>query len=196
MSHREPIFRVSAVRSEPREGGSKNPSRQGEGFWTDMTLGEVKEAELLAVQTLMSACVGSWAPSPYHLHELYLSGKARIFVACGKHPLGFVVAGPSSPPGEQVGAISSLGVQRRLRRRGVGSALLVAAESWLAGTGVRTIRVRVPDGAPGVLTFFRRWGYTLEKVAVGFYGHRRDAVTLVKSLGRDPVPGGFGFPAA
>ena len=174
----------------------KGPSCCPGAPWGDVTLGEAEEGELLAIQTLMAACIGSWAPSLYELQELYLAGRARIFVARRKHPLGFVMAGPSFSPGEAAGAIYSLGVQQRFRRRGLGRALLAAAEGWLAGTNVRTIRVRVPDGSPGVLTFFREWGYTLDEVTVGFYGHRRDGLILVKDMGCDPAPGRLGSSAA
>lgn len=155
-----------------------------------MTLGAVEEGEFLALHTLIISCIGSWAPSPHQLRDLCCSGQARILVARRRHPLGFVVAGPSGSAEGLEGAVYSIGVARRLRRRGLGSRLLCAAEEWLTGIGARTVRVCIPDGDPGVMTFFRKSGYTFKEVVAGFYAHQRDAIVLSKRLGRNEIAAG------
>ena len=67
---------------------------------------------------------------------------------------------------------------------------MATVEGWLAGMSARAIRIRVPDGKPGMLTFFEKRGYTLEEVGVGFYGHGRGGFLLVGSLGCDRARGG------
>ncbi len=99
--------------------------------------------------------------------------------------------GRRHPAGGVTGTIYSLGIQQAFRRQGLGSALLAAAEGWLAGIGARTIWIPVPDGRPGVLTFFANWGYTIGEVAVALYGHGRDGLLLVRSVASDRTPAGL-----
>ena len=102
-------------------------------------------------------------------------------------PLGFVVAGRSDASEGPEGRICPIGAAPRLRRRALGSRLLSAIEEWLRELGARTDQVRIPHGNPRVMTFFRKWGYTVDHVLAGFYAHRRDAVVLWKRLSRDQI---------
>jgi len=181
----------------PRGGGRfplgkrQGASRDEEETLTHAKVGEVAQDELSAVQALMAACMGSWAPPLCHLQEVYLFRKAKIFVVRRGGVLGFAMAGPTPSRGGVSGTIYSLGIQQAVRRQGLGSALLAAAEGWLAGIGARTIWIPVPDGRPGVLTFFANWGYTIGEAAVALYGHGRDGLLLVRSVASDRTPAGL-----
>jgi len=81
------------------------------------------------------------------------------------HLAGFVQVGVKSAARLSVlrrrrfGYVSSLGVGRRWRRRGVGKLLMQAAHRWLLQRRVRTIELNVWSFNRGALKFYEHLGY-------------------------------------
>jgi GNAT superfamily N-acetyltransferase len=60
--------------------------------------------------------------------------------------------------------ILGLVVGERWRRRGIGRALMTAAESWAAGRSVALIRLRSGSQREGAHQFYRSLGYSVAKM--------------------------------
>jgi ribosomal-protein-alanine N-acetyltransferase len=93
-------------------------------------------------------CFFATHPAPLLLAEL------------GGVPVGCALASlpsESDPPARLLG----LWVAPAASGQGIGSALLAAMETQLAGLGVTRLRVRVPSGQLRALGLFRRRGYAL-----------------------------------
>lgn len=65
----------------------------------------------------------------------------------------------SNPFGELGGFV----VEENHRRRGIGSALLGAAETWLTGRGIETLRVRSRSTRVDAHAFFEQAGFSMTK---------------------------------
>ena len=64
--------------------------------------------------------------------------------------------------------VEGLVVGREARRRGVGRALMAAAEGWAAGRGALTMRLRSAATRADAHGFYRALGYSPGREAVGF----------------------------
>ncbi len=79
-------------------------------------------------------------------------------------PLGFIHAfgEPSGLTGEEQGYISMLAVVAEASRRGVGRALMEAAEEWARGRGYRLLTLETFGDNHRARTFYARLGYREE----------------------------------
>jgi RimJ/RimL family protein N-acetyltransferase len=94
------------------------------------------------------------------------------------------IARDSHPASEHVADLGVM-VDREHRRRGVGTALMAAAEEWARGAGIRKIELHVfPHNEPA-LALYERLGYAREGLRRNHY--RRpdgfvDAILMAKEL--------------
>ena len=98
--------------------------------------------------------------------------------------LGFVVAENRRKNGH----IITIDVIAEVRRSGVGSGLLRAAEEKLAHAGTATVALETPVSNLPAIRFYKREGYFVEKTVAGYYSGLLDAVVMTKELKRVPVP--------
>ncbi|HXY69406.1 MAG TPA: GNAT family N-acetyltransferase [Gemmatimonadales bacterium] len=118
-----------------------------------------------------------FGPPPYRPREVMdravvasidgaLSGSApgaEVFVAvgAGDERLGFIHLHGATDffTGEPHGHVSDIVVAPEARGRGVGEALMAAAEGWARGRGYRLLSLHVFDGNARARKFYARLGY-------------------------------------
>ena len=92
--------------------------------------------------------------------------------------VGFIVTERES----DLGHIITLDVAESQRRRGVGTALLAAAEARMFEAGVRQVWLETAtENAPAV-AFWQKHGYRTEAVLKKYYSDRLDAYEMRKGL--------------
>jgi ribosomal-protein-alanine N-acetyltransferase len=87
--------------------------------------------------------------------------------------------GARQPP---CGHIISLDVAQQFRRRGVGSALLRAAEESMAFAGVGTIDLETAVNNQPAIAFWRRQGYEIGGTMPDYYDDGGDAFAMSKTM--------------
>jgi ribosomal-protein-alanine N-acetyltransferase len=92
---------------------------------------------------------------------------------------GFVVAGRSSP---RIGHIATIDIAPEIRRRGLGTRLMRAAEVRLAEFGARKIRLETATGNVA-RRLFAKLGYKRVGKIERYYGDGSDAWVMEKKLG-------------
>lgn len=97
--------------------------------------------------------------------------------------LGFVVAEARRKSGH----IITIDVVAEVRRTGVGSALLNAAEEKLVQAGARAVALETPVNNEAAIRFYKQKGYFVEKTVAGYYSNQMDALVMTKELARAPV---------
>jgi len=110
----------------------------------------------------------------------YLISYAVAIVACepDKKVLGFIMGYTSG----KAGAVYTLDVHPRYRRKGIGSKLLQGLEEKLALLGARAIRLEAALDKPGALELYRRAGYLERELVRNYYGRGNHAVRMWKNL--------------
>lgn len=100
------------------------------------------------------------------LRMMEASPEHRVLVACledgsvvGWIHVYIAMRVESNPFGELGGFV----VEENHRRRGIGSALLGAAETWLTGRGIETLRVRSRSTRVDAHAFFEKAGFSMTK---------------------------------
>ena len=120
------------------------------------------------------------AYSRFALHAFLSERGAQAFVAEEESALvGFVLARQMSAGR---GHIITLDVEEAHRRRGLGTALLAAAERWLAAQGVARVRLETATDNHPAVAFWQKAGYRLRRVLRGYYLGRLDAYEMEKEL--------------
>ncbi len=94
--------------------------------------------------------------------------------------LGFIVA----ETGRKSGHIITIDVVAKARRKGVGSALMRAAEERLARAGAVAVALETPVNNEAAIRFYKREGYFVEKTVAGYYSNHIDALVMMKELER------------
>jgi ribosomal protein S18 acetylase RimI-like enzyme len=97
--------------------------------------------------------------------------------------LGFIVAETR----RKTGHIITIDVVTEVRRAGVGSALLRAAEDQLLRAGAVSVALETPVNNIAAIRFYKQQGYFVEKTVAGYYSGRLDALVMTKELERAPV---------
>ena len=86
-----------------------------------------------------------------------------VFAFLEGRPVGYVVASVSTDIAElefKRGIISSIGVLKPYRRRGIGTALMLEAMRWLTSKGAEVVELGVDDENPtGAPAFYARLGF-------------------------------------
>ncbi len=93
--------------------------------------------------------------------------------------VGFLVA-ERQPEG--VGHIITLDVVEQRRRRGVGTALMDAAEDWVERQGLRLIYLETAEGNFPAQQFYRARGYAQVETLERYYANGAGAWVMVKWL--------------
>jgi ribosomal-protein-alanine N-acetyltransferase len=97
----------------------------------------------------------------------------------GGHIVGFVLT-EENPP---LAHVITLDVAEKLRRRGIGSALLAESERNLALRGVRHVLLETAATNEAGVAFWQRHGYRIEATLKRYYLGRLDAYEMRKILG-------------
>jgi [ribosomal protein S18]-alanine N-acetyltransferase len=92
--------------------------------------------------------------------------------------VGFVVAEAR----RKVGHIITIDVMAEVRRAGVGSALLHAAEEQLLQAGAVAVALETPVNNADAIRFYKQKGYFVEKTVAGYYSNQMDALVMTKEL--------------
>lgn len=96
--------------------------------------------------------------------------------------IGFIVAEVRRKAEQRVGHIVTIDVAATMRRKGLGRALLFAAEKRLKEAGIERLRLEVAVNNEGAQRFYEREGYlTLGRIE-GYYLDRIDAYVMEKRL--------------
>jgi [ribosomal protein S18]-alanine N-acetyltransferase len=90
---------------------------------------------------------------------------------------GFIVV-----HGGPAGHVITIDVIEAVRRSGVGSKLLQAAEERLRGTGSRAVGLETAVDNLSALSFYKRHGYSVIKTWPRYYSNGVDALVLKKEL--------------
>jgi ribosomal protein S18 acetylase RimI-like enzyme len=97
--------------------------------------------------------------------------------------LGFIVAETR----RQSGHIITIDVIAEARRLGVGSALLMAAESHLRQAGALTVALETAVNNAPAIRFYKQKGYFVEKTVRAYYSNQLDAFVMTKDLVSSPI---------
>jgi ribosomal-protein-alanine N-acetyltransferase len=101
--------------------------------------------------------------------------------ASGKAPaiLGFIVVEANR---RGVGHVITIDVVPAVRRFGIGSKLLAAAEERLQSSGIARVCLETAVDNQAALSFYKRHGYFLMKTVPRYYSNGLDAFVLEKDL--------------
>jgi RimJ/RimL family protein N-acetyltransferase len=115
-----------------------------------------------------------------YLRAIRRSSHAAVLVA--EAPDGVVgrlsVARDPHPASAHVADLGIM-VARGFRRRGIGRALMQAAEDWARGVGVEKIELHVFPYNVGAIALYERLGYRREGLRLRHYRRGRDLVDAV-----------------
>jgi len=109
---------------------------------------------------------------------LTLASADCVVAIDGNHIAGFVLS-EENPP---LAHIITLDVAEKLRRNGVGTALLHQLESNLSARGVRSVLLETAIDNEAAVAFWQRHGYRIEATLKRYYLGRLDAYEMRKRL--------------
>lgn len=110
---------------------------------------------------------------------LRFPGAECMIAVAGSEAAGFCLTSRQGPRGH----IITIDVVGRLRRQGVGTALLVEAERRLASNGVREVGLETATENQTAIAFWQKHGYRTRGIWNGYYPGGRDAFAMTKSIG-------------
>ncbi len=87
-----------------------------------------------------------------------------------------------------LGHIITLDVAEAQRRRGVGTALLAAAEARMYDAGVRQVWLETATNNAPAVAFWQKHGYRTEAVLKNYYAEKLDAYEMRKNLTANAQP--------
>lgn len=97
--------------------------------------------------------------------------------------LGFIIVHAERAQGIRCGYVITIDVADRVRRQGIGTAMLREAEVQARKAGLRRMGLHVAVDNPAAILFYEREQYELTGVAKGFYSQaRRDALVYRKQF--------------
>ena len=92
--------------------------------------------------------------------------------------VGFVVAEAR----RRTGHIITIDVLAEVRRAGIGSGLLLAAEKRLQQSGALLVELETPVSNAAAIRFYKEMDYFVEKTVTGYYSNQMDALVMRKEL--------------
>ncbi len=109
---------------------------------------------------------------------LTLAAADCVVAVEGNHIAGFVLS-EENPP---LAHIITLDVAEKMRRSGIGTALLQKLESNLSARGVRSVLLETAIDNEAAVAFWQRHGYRIEATLKRYYLGRLDAYEMRKRL--------------
>jgi [ribosomal protein S18]-alanine N-acetyltransferase len=97
--------------------------------------------------------------------------------------VGFIVAEARG----RAGHIITIDVLPEIRRAGIGSSLLQAAEDRLRAAGATMVELETAVDNSAAIQFYKRKEYFIEKTVPGYYSNQLDALVMRKDLTAAPV---------
>jgi len=148
------------------------------------TLRSYEPHDFAALHKLDQACfVAGISYSRTTLRYFLTLAAADCVVAVdGNHIAGFVLS-EENPP---LAHIITLDVAEKMRRNGIGTALLQQLESNLSARGVRSVLLEAAIDNEAAVAFWQRHGYRIEATLKRYYLGRLDAYEMRKRL-QQPV---------
>jgi ribosomal protein S18 acetylase RimI-like enzyme len=145
---------------------------------------EIADEDVEAVVRLWQACglTRPWNDPVADIAFARLSPAATVLVTEAD---GMIVAAVMVGHDGHRGAVYYLGTDPTQRRRGLGRAMLAAAEDWLRGHGVRKLNLLVRRGNDAVLGFYAALGYGEQDCHV--LGRRLDGRADRAPIGDEPA---------
>jgi len=135
--------------------------------------------DLGALRTLEHACFDRDAWSLLDLIAVLTFPEVVRFKAVEDGQMvGFVAGDPH--PSDGLAWIATIGVDPRYQRRGIGRALLLAAEAKIK---LPRVRLTVRMSNQGAITLYEQEGYHTVDIWKGYYDDREDGIVMEKSLG-------------
>ena len=133
----------------------------------EITISEMADGDALAVVALWHACglTRPWNDPATDLANAVATASSTVLVARmpdGSDVAGTVMAGYDG----HRGWLYYLAVDPALQGRGIGRALVVAAEAWLAGQGAGKVQLMVRTSNTAVTGFYDALGYTDQECVV------------------------------
>jgi len=144
------------------------------------TLRSYEPHDFAALHKLDQACfVAGISYSRTTLRYFLTLAAADCVVAVeGNHIAGFVLS-EENPP---LAHIITLDVAEKMRRNGIGTALLQQLESNLSARGVRSVLLETAIDNEAAVAFWQRHGYRIEATLKRYYLGRIDAYEMRKLL--------------
>ena len=139
-----------------------------------------RKEDFQILHSLDQSCFPPGIAFPRHVLRNYLHlPTACCQIAEGDGKLAGLVL---SAHGEDRGTIITLDVAIEFRRRGVGSALLAAAEQHFAEEIIRDIEIQVSTQDAAAVAFWTHHGYRTQDTLKDYYQKGQDAYAMVKRL--------------
>jgi coenzyme F420-0:L-glutamate ligase / coenzyme F420-1:gamma-L-glutamate ligase len=116
----------------------------------------------------------------------YIEDAATLPTFAVEPELGFLCVQQHTP---RAAEITVMGVRREQHRRGIGRALVAAAEGWCRAQGIRFLQVKtlgpsLPDaGYEATRAFYEAAGFVALEELHGLWSHDNPALILVKDVG-------------
>jgi [ribosomal protein S18]-alanine N-acetyltransferase len=132
--------------------------------------------DIADVHALEKACFGADAWGYFELFfTLVTPWNKNLKAVVDGRLAGLVVAEPR--PSEDAGWIATIGVDPSYQRRGIGQALLAAAEASLPQ---KTIKLTVRRSNAGAIALYQKFGYRQINVWHGYYAGGEDGLVMEK----------------
>ena len=150
-----------------------------------MQLRPYRASDLDTLFEIDQACFPPGIAYPRRELEAFITHRRSMtWVAeADKETAGFLVA--RHEPGA-AGHIITIDVVASWRRRGVGNALMDAAESWAAAQGLELLYLETGLDNEAAQTFYRRRGYEKVRLIEHYYADGTAAWIMVKRLKEKP----------
>lgn len=150
-----------------------------------ITLRDVRDSDLPALYALDQLCYRSGIAYSIQEMRYYLRrrGAVSILAEDSKGLLaGFAIAEPVRYGRSAAGHIITIDVAPERLRQGIGTLLMDAMESRLAGAGVTLLRLEVAVDNPAAQQFYRSRGFVQRETIRGYYMGTLDALVMEKLL--------------
>jgi len=132
-------------------------------------------SDLFSVHALERACFGRDAWGLVDLTFALLAPTVRLKAVSGGRLVGFVVGDPR--PTEGFAWISTIGVHPHFQRRGIGAALLAAAEAQLT---TPVVKLTVRRSNTPALTLYEKFGYAPVSLWEHYYANGEAGIVMEK----------------
>jgi ribosomal-protein-alanine N-acetyltransferase len=143
-----------------------------------MIVRKAEPRDLSSIAEIESLCFPADTAFPYRMFA-YLLDYSIALVACERSRVVGFVMGYISGRG---GAIYTLDVHPFFRRHGIGSMLLRSIEEELSFRGAKAVRLEAAIENPAALGLYRKAGYREREIVRNYYGQKKDAVRMWKTL--------------